>query len=651
MTYLTRPRAHFYGKLMVNMPTGNNASADYRNRPYFEAAQSRLDLQGGTPAQFREWLHQLNPSGYVNGGWNYYGDNGIWFDKVAITSVELPEQEILTRPEQDGSIGARVRFAGNPYRGGRTPAILVDMDPNDGFTTQMIGHQLTVSQNNTPLITAISQVKAYSRWLNAWRSLELGGDRGAAAFWQFAFPAESLEFQDTSDSPFLAALHEASRQKQGIVVRLCTWLFQHLPYREIARQYREGRRFALPGALLVMGTIGVWQPDEPATLPLARLLLPDIQHPLPIPPEVKRQRRGQTFYPGVTPALVDTARKIITLDLVNTFPEMSGFETLDEDHQSASLPEKIDLGTLSLQVSPGQSGPCLCIGALPFADVPGQAGYNRAAYLLTGGIVEIPYPPEMEQTILEGDLVLLQGMEPDSPVVLRENPYHVLIDRRGVYLELEETAAMDIPVRVLVRGQPAPAGLILPVEQTVNFNSQPREAASDTDANAADADNPASSEVVSFSPVIVTDADGNALLTFQPARAGMGKLWVNTPGDPDWTAAPEPLQRILRAQTGAFVNYRVLPDDRRYDRLPDEQLTWDLMYQEVFRYYSLLYPAMNAYINFDDEAATRAAAERIVQFIAPALKDTTIYMPITRDLSAGKRRLLERWAERAQRQE
>jgi hypothetical protein len=139
MSHLARPRAHFYGKLGVSMPTGNNAARDSRDRLYFDAAHATVDLLGGTPEQFREWQHQLNQAGYVNGGWNYYGDNSLRFADVAITSVELPDQPTLTQPEQDACIGTNVDFLGNPYRGSRTGAILVDLDPNDGFTTQLSG--------------------------------------------------------------------------------------------------------------------------------------------------------------------------------------------------------------------------------------------------------------------------------------------------------------------------------------------------------------------------------------------------------------------------------------------------------------------------------------------------------------------------------
>lgn len=638
MSHLSRPRAHFYGTLGVNMPTGNNAAYDSRDRLYFDAAHATLDLLGGSPKQFREWLHQINPSGYVNGGWNYYGDNSLRFDSVAITSVELPDRPILTRSQEDACIGAQVFLRGSPYRGGRTGAILVDVDPNDGFTTQLFADQLTLEQAQTPLLTATAPIKTYSRNFNFWRNLEIGGDRGASAVWYFAFPAEALAFgENLGGSPFL----DWVKQGPGICVRLCTYLFQHRLYRDIAESYRAGERYPQPAAMLVIGTIGLWHPDQPATQPAARFLPPDLANPLPMPLEVKSLRRGKTFYAGAAWAAVDTARRIVTLDLVNTFPEVDRFETLEAGPQAA--PAKVNLGTLALEVQPTDGTPPQQIGTLPVGT------YDRAAYLLAGGLVEIPYPEALESALLAGDLAL-RAVDAPSLLILRENPYHVIIEPRSAYLELESAESVSFSVRVLVRGTPAPAGLELGVTQTANPHSQPREATSDTDAGSgADGSPDAAGDVVMASSSLITDSDGRALLRVQARRAGMAKLWVHTPTDPPWELAPEPLLPILRSSLGYFANVRALPDDRAYDALSDAELTWDALYTAVLRYYSLLYPIMNLYINFEDEVLTRAAAARIVAYIQPGLKDTTIYMPITRDLSAGKRRLLERWAAKVQR--
>ncbi|MFN8531091.1 MAG: hypothetical protein U0670_21010 [Anaerolineae bacterium] len=640
MTYLDRPRAHFFGKVSVNMPTGNNATADTQDRPYFDPDQVTLDPLGGTPAQFREWLHQLNPTGYVNGGWNLYGDNSIHFDHVRIHSVELPDQTLLSDSAQDRVIGSVVSLLGSEYYGTRTGAVLVDLDPNDGFTTQMFAEEFRLSLGDNALMTAVLPVKTYSRWVNLWRNLALGGDRGSSAVWHLAFPPESLNYSAVG-SPFLTQLQAFTQQGYGICIRLCTYLFHHRPYREIASRYRQGDRFSLPGEMVVIGTLGTWIPGEPATLPAARLLVPNLEKPLPLPADTRTQRRGQTFYLGAALAQVDVTRKVITLDLVNTFPEIAGMDTLDTNDPRDVLPERINLGTLSLQVRATDTPTYHCIGVLAFDNQTGVPAYNKNAYLQNGGIVEISYDPDLEHDILEQDLHLLHGVDDSSPVLLAETPYHVIVDQRGLYLELEDQTALDVPIQLLMRGRPSPAGVLLTAELSSSHPTQSRETASDADRAAI---GETAAGVVTFSPIMITDEEGRGIVRLQAERAGIGKLWLIPPGEPDWTQTPETVRYFLRAGLSAYVNVRVLPDDRHFDALTDAELTWDTLYTEVFRYYSLLYPIMNAYINFDDQVAITAAADRIVQFISPETQNTTLYMPITRDLSNGKRRLIERWA-------
>jgi hypothetical protein len=52
-----------------------------------------------------------------------------------------------------------------------------------------------------------------------------------------------------------------------------------------------------------------------------------------------------------------------------------------------------------------------------------------------------------------------------------------------------------------------------------------------------------------------------------------------------------------------FVSYnifRVLPNDN-YDHVPDSQITWDFVYQNVIRYFYLIYPGMFARLAFQNE--------------------------------------------------
>lgn len=651
MSYLGRPRLHFYGKALVNPPTANNATTDWKGVQFYDPANVQLDLQGRSPEQFAAWLHQLNYEGYVNALWNYYGDNGIRLIETTITAADLPERDIRSANE-DACIGSSVQLLGSPYRAERSPAVLVDLDPTDGFTTQLFGQYFSISDGGHIFLEADTPFRTYSRWVNFWRNLEVGGDRGSSAIWQIAFPREAIKLNNNNNleaSPTIGAFQEALNDAQGLVMRLCFYLFHHMPYKTIAQNFQDNQRVSLPGQLVVAGTLGMWDKEETATLPPARNLMPDLATPLDIPDSIQSQRQHTQFFLGAALAQADTTRKVITLDLVNTFPEIAAFDTLQET--VSDIPEKINLGDISLQVVEGET--VTCIGALGFKPrIPGQPTYDKAGLLLTGGIIEMPYPPEIESQILAGDLVLLHGIEPDAPILLRESAYHVLVDQRNLYLELEDPTPHTISFQVIRYGQPLTEPLTLHLEQTVNHSSRFAEDQNRIDPRTTDErlDHTArrvlqQGDVVSIPIEVTTDAAGFGEIPIGPARAGMCKIWLTSPTDPDLTQVGlDSMRYFLKNSLHTFINVRVLPDDRYYDTLPDEALTWEFMVEHFFQYYALLYPIMNHYIDFTNQAETEANAPMIAAFVSEHLFNSTIYMPITRELSAGKRRLVQRWA-------
>jgi hypothetical protein len=63
----------------------------------------------------------------------------------------------------------------------------------------------------------------------------------------------------------------------------------------------------------------------------------------------------------------------------------------------------------------------------------------------------------------------------------------------------------------------------------------------------------------------------------------------------------------------------------------------------VIRYFYLIYPAMFVRVAFQNEEIARQNASNIKQFIDKSTWNSTSYMPVSRDLSDGKRDLLARW--------
>jgi hypothetical protein len=138
-----------------------------------------------------------------------------------------------------------------------------------------------------------------------------------------------------------------------------------------------------------------------------------------------------------------------------------------------------------------------------------------------------------------------------------------------------------------------------------------------------------------------TDANGIITLQVKGLQRGAGVVRYQLDGDnfdPNMGGG----NKYLYFGLTFYNNFRVLPNDN-YDNIPDDQITWDFVYREVIQYFYLLYPGMFARLAFQDEETARSNASLIRQMVSKRTWDSTSYMPVSRDLSDGKRKLLQRW--------
>jgi hypothetical protein len=219
----------------------------------------------------------------------------------------------------------------------------------------------------------------------------------------------------------------------------------------------------------------------------------------------------------------------------------------------------------------------------------------------------VPFHPTLGPTIAAGELVL---MTEKGGEMLVEAPVMVESDDRCVYLQQGESAMVRFAA--LARGAP----LAEPIRFLV------------MDEPGRGAHRP----VVECPETIDVGGRADNILTLRAANPGCTVIRL----------ARSPGGRRLDLARDPYISVRVLPTDD-YGHLGDDELTFPLVYQEVFRYYHLLHPAMNQKLDLGDEQAVTAAAETLLRRTDPGNWRRARYMPRTRDLSAGKRRLLERW--------
>jgi hypothetical protein len=100
-----------------------------------------------------------------------------------------------------------------------------------------------------------------------------------------------------------------------------------------------------------------------------------------------------------------------------------------------------------------------------------------------------------------------------------------------------------------------------------------------------------------------------------------------------------------------FIIVRVLPYDD-YSGLDDDDVTFERVYDEVLRYYVLIFPAMSKRLPLDDPSVWRspAAASYVLKMTDVSLWEYYHYMPRTRDLSRYRRELLQRFCRKVARE-
>jgi hypothetical protein len=671
MSYLSRPRIGFLATdAMTNPSTANNENVihllDYDkvellNPPALEGAA----LGKMSDAAYREWMTTLitssdpvdalqNPDQpnwqpTLPGYWNYWGDHLTTFGDAHVNSLWL-DDEPVTAQGTDPLFGASVVFN----------ARIVDVDPADTFTTQFVAAAFSVvgpgaDGEPTQLISGVPTT-SFTRWLNFFRY------RGAGTF-QSVIPNDGLTFADDADAPDSAAfraLRDGARAGGGLLLRYCFYgMKAQQNMLQLYDRFQQGEPAVNPKLGNVLGSIGVWNGSDVASAPVGRVLQqagPPFFAATPeaaSAPEPLRVKTHEDVERIATPrtrlhaqnaeipcagsmgpaaALVEDGR--VVLDLLTSFPEIGCVPNAQGDPL-----DKHDFGAVQLELVYDSGG-------TTETAVLGEVGYDRAAYEQRAGVCEVTFDPDSDagKNIGSG---LLQLRTASGTVLLREvEVAQVVTDDPAVYMDLQAVdgghrAEGEARLRVFSKGKPIEEPVTLQVQR---FSDVQR-------AGTANSVNP----LVVTACEIEEDPGETSELTVEPpgeltlpltadapgcykARIVAQGMVADYPNSPNWAVE-------------YFVSYRALPYDD-YSHIPDDEITFELVYREVFNYYAILHPVMSTIIPWGPEN-TPQDHERVAQFAAlireavdESRLGTALQMPITRELSAGKRELLKRWCAR-----
>jgi hypothetical protein len=462
---------------------------------------------------------------------------------------------------------------------------------------------------------------------------------------------------------------------------------------------KSGNLFSNPCYSRVVGVIGPWYDDELNTCPEGRYLAPpptpvlcnpraaqacwqnqSLERPMmrksahqaseqvsagisgPINvPAASLKTYGQL---GVAVAEFhdqsNVLSNVLSIDLLNTFPEWFW------------QGEKVDFKDIDIGVvSPNNSYTKIATLA--------SASYAQANYESAGGIVDLPINSQQASLLKDGQIVFLaqpgvwvatvdsQGklQQSKTQVILAETPLTAQTDSRGIYLNESESSSFQISVKH--RGKPAAGASVL----IVKYN--PPDATSNN-VNAVPVGGPQVVNITNGRPLVVTvtpdfeqpiqtnaavfQADANGMVNVDIQAAGPGfpvlVFYPYLSGSP----VPQATGSFDEVGTAMFTTIRVLSyDDAFVEQFVqlwnsvddpasryDPAKAWNFVYSNILYLYDMIFPVMLRYVPLGDRTRVEAAIDQVLTLISPKyFPESTIAMPITRDLSRGKRTVLELW--------
>jgi hypothetical protein len=588
MSVLSFPRLYFHGTMSWDPIVSNNDAATYDGI----AARARL-APGETVTCFRQ---RMIASTAQRGDWNYFGTHVCALEQARVTGgTAAPRHGDV---HDDPLIDAPVELVGK----------LVDLDPT-GVCSQIFFDEFSLGIPGRPHLHARPRRRMSDRWLNFGRNLSRLPIAGSAsAAWQTVFPSADVDIVRAQESPLLTLLANALRdpRAQGLMLRLSTYRTQYFQnglknplhpaptLADLQRLYEQGKPVSNPAYSLVVGAVGIWLDGDSEAVPGGRLLFG--QNPAPVGNAGGRPARA-----GPAAAEVHPDAKILSLDFSNTIPELD----LNVD--------KADFGPITVSVK--KDGNNTEIARIE------SSTYGRAAYDARAGIVDVDISAHPDvASLLTGSALSLSVDTPAGPtVLLAERELSAFCDDCNVYLDQDEPRTLVIQARE--RGEVPARPLSILVARY-------------------DADMSFTGDMT----VLPMSADGTTELEVRGDEAGYRHLrFIAFDGDAVPVPPPE-----LRIDIDQFSSVRTLPsDDALEAATPDEVLTWEFVYSNILATYDAIAPRMSTIIDLSDVDAVRTFARRIKEVTAAGLFESRRYMPVTRDLSRGKRELLRRFCDLA----
>lgn len=610
-----------------------------------------------------------------------FGTHGVSFVQyedltTTITGGDLGFQQPVAK---DPIIGEPVVISGD---GGNGPGRLVDTNPTSPWSTQLYFGQLAFGGSNYG-ISGPRVFRMQSRWLNPNRIYSqdqflVSPASSIGVCFQTCIPFDQITWPAAGSSQLITKLQQAASQPGalGIMMRLTAYVnlyfmngilnstkAQPRDYPSLAKLLAtawdawnnkgdSSQFFSNPCYSHVVGVVGVWNEGELASVPGGRCMAAGTPvAPLGIalvkspatPPmrrmmghELKADSLAPTGAPvalGPVAANIDYNSKLISLDLSSAIPETG------TPGQWPSDLTKADFGPLTLGVMTNDT--FTSIATIDYEQ------YQKTAYEASAGIIDIPFPDSCTDNLLQDGTLAIQVQ---GQTALLEQSLTAETDRRGIYLD--QNGETEFQLQVCRMGEPSPGMNVMIARYDSNLSLVPTDQpqlVDFTNGNQTTVTVPNSPPVTSGVTIVTTDKNGNAVVGIAAQSPSFPVLaFFPYAGD----ALPQPPASFNFTDDAFYTTVRVLPFDDQvpasfvnlWNSTKDQAQAWNFIYNQILYLYDMLFNVMLEYVNLGSQQVVEQNINAIWSAISEeAAAESTYAMPITRDMSAGKRLTLQLW--------
>lgn len=580
MSYLSSPRLCFNGFFQADVSTINNDVRFYDNEAFKE--QYQLPSTSG-----------VSP----NGGWQPEGTGifrligctvtGGWLDGAAVTAG------------RDPVIGMSLENSNQ-----RVAGKLVDLDPQQQAVSEIWGMALRLTDEKSQGF--FSGQYAVAAFTNLWfrqKQASAPNDQQLAAEYQSVI--ENVAWSDVGASPLLGALRAAT--SDGLLsIHFNVYGYGRDP--DVPR-YTIGR---------ITGTLGPASASEPRHFVLGRQMMPKLTSPV-------APAYGVSFFQ----CQVDPRRSTVTADFGNAL-----------QIEDASGTPLVDIGELSLAVLKAAQ---VDDGATVSADeveILGRIPYLETDwYPTTAGVQTFDYSSNawVRENIGTQPLVVLKTTAAGSYQVLIQESLGGLYVRADQFVYRLDPGETE-PLRLYATryGEPIAAKVALaPNNDGIGGAGTSQK----IPVRTPKVGEPASA--LQYRSPVATHADGSVVVPLSADPAGPGNPRGYIDGQVygvGYQLVDPPQPADYNANPWNFVSVLV------FDRHPvPERPTWYGDVQPILTQYGNLYPIMSRHLVDlgDYDSVVRHVDILNLAFSLPVADPN--YMPVTRDLSAGRRATLLKW--------